>query len=37
MLIMVCYDGTQTGHRVVKLAQEHATMWKAKMVRRYGE
>jgi len=32
MLIMVCYDGTQTGHRAVKLAQEHATMWKAKKI-----
>ena len=32
MLIMVCYDGTQTGRRAVKLAQEHATIWKAKMV-----
>lgn len=32
MLIMVCYDGTQTGHRAVKLAQEHATVWKAKLV-----
>lgn len=32
MLIMICYDGTQTGRRAVKLAQEHAIMWKAKMV-----
>ena len=32
MLIMVCYDGTQTGRRAVELGQEHATVWKAKMV-----
>ena len=32
MLFMVCYDGTLTGRRAVKLAQKHATQWKAKLV-----
>jgi nucleotide-binding universal stress UspA family protein len=32
MLFMVCYDGTLTGRRAVKLAQKHAAKWKAKMV-----
>jgi len=32
MLIMVCYDGTQTGRRAVRLAQEHAAVWKSKIL-----
>jgi len=29
MVIMVCYDGSLTTRRALKLAQEHAYVWQA--------
>ena len=32
MVIMVCYDGSATARRAVRLAQEHAAVWNAEMI-----
>lgn len=32
MVFMVCFDGSSTARRAVRLAQAHAAVWKAKMI-----